>query len=323
MTSPLTNRGVTDPAKRTLTPPRASIDWLQYSVRWPPDVPSWPDDPGATARILGAALPPADDIKLTGEILHPIRGYSDGMAATHARLFWHRRNRMQHIGVIMAGDDLRAMLTIPYPHEALIRWAVAKAHKIARLDFALDVYDPRANPLDVLDMWKHGHVGTPARKVSRVSSFENDATQGITEAATVYIGSRDGDRFIRVYDKAREQGVSGTWVRIEIVTRDERAWSLAKSCALYGIERAGQQAVRDFASIPKLSWWREALSAELAYIEPVGRALTNTDKWIYDVCLPAIQKRAKEQIAAGQWAVYDAVERALADILSSTKGTTK
>lgn len=323
MNSPLTNRGVTDPTQRVLTPPQATIDWLQYSVRWPPDVQSWPDDPAATFRILSACLPPSDDIKLTGEILHPIRGYSDGMSATHARLFYHRRNRMQHIGVIMAGQDLGAMLTIPYPHHALIRWTVAKAHKIARIDFALDVYDPEASPLDILHLWKRGEVGTPARTVSNVSSYINDKERGVIEAATVYVGARDGDRYLRIYDKAKEKGVQGSWTRLELVMRDERAWSFARSCITNGIERAGQQAIRDYVRIPSLTWFNRALTADAAYIEPVGRGMTNTDKWIYETCLPAIQKRAKEQIADGQWAVYDAVERALADILSSTKGASK
>lgn len=323
MTTPLTNRGVTNPENRVSTPPQAAIDWLQYSVRWPPEIHEWPDDPGAAFRILSHALPPSDDIKLTGEILHPVRGYSDGMAATHARLFWHRRNRMQHIGVIMAGQDLGAMLTIPYPHDALIRWTVAKAHKIARVDFSLDVFDPASSPLDILHLWKRGDVATPARTVSNVSSYVNDPNHGVVEAATVYVGARDGDRFLRVYDKAKERGVSGTWTRLELVMRDARAWSFAQSCITFGIERAGQQAIREYVRIPSLTWFNAALTAEAAYIEPVGRAMTNTDKWIYDVCLPAIQKRAKEQIAAGSWAVYDAVERALSDILSSTKGETK
>jgi len=242
------------------------------------------------------------------------------MQATHARLFWHRLNRMQHIGVIMAGQDLGAILTIPYPHEALVRWAVAKAHKIARLDFALDVFTPDASPLDILHLWKRGEVGTPARTVSNVSSYKVGAVTGVTEAATVYIGGRDGDRFLRVYDKAAEQGVSYPWTRIELVTRDERAWSLAKSCALNGIEAAGRQAIRDYVRVPKLDWWNAALTGDVVYIEPIGRGLTNTDKWISNVCLPAIQKRAKELIAEGDWRLYDDLERTLAHILTSTKG---
>jgi hypothetical protein len=187
------------------------------------------------------------------------------------------------------------------------------------VDFALDVFDPKASPLDVLHLWKRGDVATPARTISNVSSYVNDPAHGVTEAATVYVGSREADRYLRVYDKAKERGVSGTWTRLEIVLRDERAWSFVKSCGLNGIERAGQQAIRDFVRIPNLKWWNNALTAEAAYIEPVGRAMTNTDKWIYDVCLPVIKRRAMEQIADGTWTVYDAVERALGEILKETQ----
>jgi len=226
---------------------------------------------------------------------------------------------MQHIGVLMTGVDLRAILTIPYPHDALIRWCVAKSKKIARLDFALDVFDPKSNPLDILVLWKRGHVGTPARNVQLHSTYTTTNAGVLVEAPTVYIGSVDADRRVRIYDKAKEQGVSGTWTRIEIQMRDERAWSLAKACATYGIENAGRQALRDFVNIPKLKWWNDAMTGELAPLDAVVRKETQTDRWIREVCFPAINKRAKEMIAQGDWELYDALEKELADILKGTK----
>ena len=318
MTPPSDNMGVTNPELHPTHTTTCSLDWLQYSIPWPAGIATMPQGGPALINVLKSALPPSDAITVTGELLHGGRGYTDGMQSTHARLFWHRLNRMQHIGVLMTGEDLRAVLTIPFPHDALVRWCVAKAKKIARLDFALDVFDPQANPTDVLHMWKRGDVGTPARYVELRSSYTSTREGGVIEAPTVYVGAPDSDRRIRVYDKAKEKGVPGPWTRIEIQMRDARAWSLARSCATYGIERAGLTAIRDFVTIKSLGWWSRATTGTPVYIEPVGRAETNTDKWLREVCLPAIEKRAKEQIALGSWALYDAVERTLADVLRQT-----
>jgi len=315
---PSDNMGVTNPSNRVTTPPQASIDWLQYSVEWPPSLHAFPTGGASLNEVLKACLPPHDAFGLTGEIGYGGKGYTDSMQGTHARLFWHRQNRMQHIGVLMTGEDLRATLTIPYPHEALVRWCVARSKKIARIDFALDVFDPKSNPLDVLTLWKRGHVATPARTVQVFNTYTTSSDGVVIEAPTVYVGAANGDRRMRIYDKAKEQGVSGTWTRLELQLRDDRAWAFAKSCAIYGIERAGQQAIRDYVSIPKLNWWNNALIAELAYIEPSGRKETNTDVWIREVCFPAIERRAKEMIAVGEWTLYDECEKLLARLISDT-----
>ncbi len=317
--TPLTlNRGVTPDETSKPQPAQAGIDWLQYSVEWPPSLRTWPSNSEAIMSVLKTALPPADGITLTGELLRPVQGYSDGVVATHARLFWHRSIPGQHIGVIMTGADLGAILTIPYPHESLIRWCVARSRKIARLDFSLDIHDPEANPRDLLHEWKRGHVRTPARTVFEYTSYTSSKEKGISDASTVYVGAMKSDRQMRVYDKAAERGVSGDWTRIELTLRDERAWSLARAMIRYGIGRAGQQAIREYFHVPLLAWWKRATDGETVYIEPTGRKETGTEKWIMETCLPTIRRVALEQIASGKWVMYDALEKTLADLISES-----
>jgi hypothetical protein len=241
------------------------------------------------------------------------------MGATHARLFWHSLNRTQCIGVVMTGADLGAVLAIPYPHDALIRWCVAKAHKIARLDFALDVFDPASDPLDLLHEWKRGELATPARYVQELTSYAGNPGGDVQRASTVYIGARQSDRQLRVYNKAAQLQLGGHWTRIELQLRDSRAWQMARAMVLHGIARAGQQAIRDYINAPRLTWWQRATSGDTAYIEPVGKKQTATEKWLIDVALPVARRVAREQIADGRWTMYDAIERVLTDLLQETK----
>lgn len=307
--------GVTSPAQPELAPLQAGIDWLQYSVEWPPQLAQWPNQSDALLKVLSGALPPSDGINLTGEILRPMPGYNGGQAATHARIFWHDMNRAQHIGVVMTGDDLRSVLAIPYPHEGLLRWTVAKARKIARLDFALDVHDPRANPREILEAWHAKTATTPAQKVMEYTSYERTPEGNIVDSPTVYVGARQSDRQLRIYNKGRQMGTDTPWIRIELQLRDQRAWSLAKAMVRNGIARAGQQAIRDYISVPECRWWMEAVSGEAVYIAPVGKKETNTERWIREVCIPAINKTVAEQIEIGRWDLYDALDGVLSDLL--------
>lgn len=320
MTTPHTNRGVTDPEKSKTHPVEVSVDWLQYSVPWPAELHSWPDEGAALADVLKACLPPHEKLALSGELLPGLRGYNGGMTASFGRLFWHSRNRQQHIGVIFTGDDMRAAISVLLPHRQMVSWALSRAKKITRLDVAVDVRDPRADPTDVLHLWKRGDVGTPARQVSEAATYVNDPVRGIVKTPTVYVGTRDSERMVRVYDKAGQLGISGTWVRVELQARDEQAMALARAIRNVGVPDAARAAIRGYCNIPKLAWYTEALTGPAVELDKVERKETNTDRWLREVALPALQKRAIEKVNDGDWTLYDALEKALGDILSYSNG---
>lgn len=311
----LVTTGVTPPENLYPAPLQAGLDWLQYSVEWPSQLQQWPDTSAALLRVLAEALPPVEKITLSGELLRPMPGYNGGMGASHARLFWHSENRWQNIGVVMTGDDMRSILSIPMPHEALLRWCVAKSKKISRLDFALDVHDPDANPRDILEAWRSKSATTPAQKVMEFTSYEKQHDGTVALAPTVYVGTRSSDRQLRIYNKQAQMGTDYPWTRIELQLRDQRAWNMAEAMVRNGIGKAGQQAIRDFITVPEIRWWLDAVSGEAVYIEPVGKRETATEKWIREVCLPAIRRTAAAQIESGNWALYDAVDALISDLL--------
>lgn len=292
---PLTNRGVT-PQQYPIADrlPEMGIDWLQYSMDWPNGIPCWPKEPHKVEEALCAALPPCDHLKLTGEMLHPFRGYSAGMGATYARVFWHEARREQHIGVVMSGDDLRGMIAILYPQSELIKWVVEHARKIARLDLAIDVFDPRADPSDILQLWKQGDLVTPARTVRDSTSYTRPDTGKIVKAATIYIGSVDSDRQMRVYNKAAQLGILGPWTRIELQCRDDVAMIMARQCLTTGVGYTTQAAVRAFADVRGLGWWYDATRGPQIEFRTVGRKGGATFEWLMKSAVPAIERIMRE-----------------------------
>jgi hypothetical protein len=291
MTNPrLVTTGVTDPEESLLKPVQGGIDWLQYSVPWPDGLLCWPKEPMAVERALRSALPSPEGFALTGESLNPMPGYSGGMGANYARLFYHDAVREQHIGVIMSGDDLRAQIAIPYPQQELLAWVVMNAKKISRLDLAIDVFDKRADPADILASWKAGELVTPARLVQDFTTWSKDITGHKTHASTIYVGARGSERMLRVYDKAKQLGVPGPWTRIELQLRDRRAQMIARQCLGGGIQRVAQAAIREFCDVRKLGWWFDALRGPIIHFPSIKREDHDTFDWLMKAALPSIRR---------------------------------
>lgn len=323
MKPPYTYRGVENPRTPKFPDPEAGLDWLQYSVPWPHGLERWPQDAQAEKQLLSAVLPPHDRLELSGEILRPIQGYNAGMSASFGRIFWHSKNAAQHIGVIFSGDDMRAAIGVMLPHSQMLAWALAKAKTIARLDFALDVFDPRAEPRDLLHEWKRGDMATHAQTIMEQTRYVNDRVRGVVAIPTVYVGRRDSDQMLRCYDKAGEMGQSRHWVRIELQTRHDRALAVAKSMQGQGIPAAGRQAIRNFAKAPKLEWFTGALDGPVVGMAPMLKAETNRDRWLRMVALPALRETATKYARDGDWTLYDALERTLGDILKAVEPSGK
>jgi hypothetical protein len=310
---PLT-RGVTTLPEIQPSGLKAGLDWLQYSVEWPHEITSWPILPHDQARVLQQALPPCRELIILGEVVQPLPGYNHGTTATHARLFWHDGRREQHIGVVMTGEDMRGMIGIAYPQKALLDWVVMNCTAISRMDMAIDIHDSAAKPWDVLAAWDDGRVFTPASTVTEINSYTH-RDDGETEVCpTLYIGSRSSDRQLRIYDKAKQMGIAGPWIRIELQLRHERALNIAKAALQDGLKETAQAAIRAFCKVDGIKWWDDATNGPAVDFDPIGRRDTNTEKWLYDQVMPTIRKTIETQRIRGEDTLLKMLRRVIIDI---------
>lgn len=85
-----------------------------------------------------------------------------------------------------------------------------------RIDIAHDT--PCIHIDTVIEAVENGELVTPAKKVTLMKSMRGEP------GATVYIGSPNSDRRVRIYDKAAEQGLDGeVWTRFETQYRKKYA----------------------------------------------------------------------------------------------------
>jgi len=299
------NTGVQIPAPSTKALVSHCLDWLQYSCNWPAGVVVFPASPEQQASILAGCLPRSDALFFTGEVLDPMHGYTDAAGLSHGRASWHKIRPEQKIGVMFAGRDLGALRVAGLPDLHLLTFALDRAAKIARLDFAVDIYDPRARVNDMLDAFKAGDVMTRSRSIVPIATMTRTDTGRIDSADTVYFGKRTSDTFMRIYDKAAEQGVSGTWVRCEIVFKNENAWAMAQDMRQHGIGEAGKMAMLRHLNAPGVAWYDDALRGDSVELTPKLKPETDTIKWLKLQVAPVLKRELLATTNDGDWSLYD------------------
>jgi Putative phage replication protein RstA len=262
------------------------LDWLAYSVS--PDV------------GVRAAVPDHPAFGFAGKSLRPRRGYQSGLSLDHGRVDLAPDRPEQMIGILFTGSDLRAIHAAGYAHRDLLHHVLEIGGKPSRVDCFADVFPSLgsggpADPDDLYMAHRAGVLNTRARTVSRVSS---EVVDKLPER-TIYIGSRASERLMRVYDKGLQLGAPFDYTRIELEMKRDYAQMWLAQAYLYGIQRAGCAAMRDFC-YPDVGWYRTALAGDGVYLPSVGYRYGDTDRWLEHPVYQVLLRRLCAQALAGQ-----------------------
>jgi len=214
-------------------------------------------------------------------------GYSVATMDNHGSIIqWNPdRDDMEH-HVIFSGSSLRHIFSkTTIQQRTLLRSCIDAGGNISRIDLAKDATETPIDLQAIYQSIEQGLVRGPVRKYSRVTS--NDG------GYTIYIGSRQSERYIRIYDKAAEQLLSGVdWKRLECETKGMVARSVG--LALANTSDWGQvfdNVVRGAIWIPTSPDW---LSFFPVGIVPIGLPKqskeTDREAWILGQVIAAVAK---------------------------------
>lgn len=261
--------------------PAFSIDWVRYSCK-----------PGVAVTSI---VPRLDGFEYQGEI-PPLKNYHEGADYRLCRVDINKTSDAQGLLVTMTGDNLRSAAVWGNTPLDLVRaWANMPGIKFSRIDLAIDIIDGRANPWDICTAFKEKRLTTKARAYSVVHSADAKGCTGLT----VYLGSRTSQIFLRAYDKAREQGADFPWTRVEVECKGDFARGVFEALCQKDIVEVTKNVVRNFVRGVE---WLDSITygTKGRLVRPIGRKLTDHEKWIRDVALPAVmqayQKRQPEVI---------------------------
>lgn len=155
------------------------------------------------------------------------RGYEcSAMILGTGRVGWSLNRPEAHIDLsaqalsLISGGDMDTIME-------LINWVFSVGGHLTRLDVS---YDDRVGIVTIAEIESAVSCGDV---VTRFHKWRPDGDYEIGSPAvnggTVYLGSRKSDVFLRVYDKAKEQGLENThWTRFELQLRNESATQFAR-----------------------------------------------------------------------------------------------
>ena len=156
----------------------------------------------------------------------PRFGYSDATMDNNGTIVqWNPdRSEMGH-HVILAGSALRNIFSnTTIQPRTLLRACIDAGGSISRLDLAKDATDEEIDLQAIYKSLEQGHNRGLTRKHAIIAS--NDG------GLTIYVGSRQSERFIRIYNKAAESKLSDQlWFRFELETKGVVARSLGTRLA--------------------------------------------------------------------------------------------
>jgi hypothetical protein len=151
-----------------------------------------------------------------------------------------------------------------------------------RIDLAYDARDSGLSIEVLHDELQFNPDISSARKFSRITS--NDGGD------TLYIGARQSEAMLRIYDKAVESHVEGDWKRIELELKGNKAESAARLIADGGADSApvlGRMWIADIVSFNSAVWLKIVGKDGL----PFGKAKKDkhdTELWLIEQVAPAM-----------------------------------
>jgi len=198
--------------------------------------------------------------------------------------------------VEITGKQLSALRKAGYSEHVILDKAIQIGARFTRIDFAVDLFDAGAEPIDVLQCWRHGQVLTVAQSVSLV---QKETRKGRT-GQTVYVGARSSERLVRVYDKGQETRTTLDWKRVELEAKSKRADQLGALMGSSGVKVAGLAMLADVVEWTDIDWFNGiwADDYEPFEIDSIGRPETDRERWLRTVVVPVI---ADELESGSEW----------------------
>lgn len=277
-----------------------NIDTLTYTVAWPDYVWEWPVERYEALTICRTAIP---YLHISGEPYQRpngdfpggMQGYSRTYDFGYASAHVDPNRREMKIGVRMGGQELGVWRDLGGDDKRLIGFLKGSKAQTTRIDIAFDLFDYGIDVKRLYDDWKAGKIDGRFRKAKPLSEGEKGADGKVSEATTVYFGSRTSELMVRFYEKGKEQHTDLDWVRVELEIKGEKAVCAVEDCARLGVDVVGKQLLRDFFTKMPYKFWRELLSGEAVALTSVGRKVTEREAWIRNIVIPVLREEIEKE----------------------------
>lgn len=259
-----------------------SIDWLTLTDKWP--VGGQIAQVESTAEALNIAAHYMANLEIHEGGLMPMLGqgfYPWIFKFSEPGLIISVPRRMDEQGVKLEFSGSWSDHNLP--HRRILALAKQYNYHVTRIDVAVDLFETGLKPKWIFTLLDRYHRG----KTSQPKWFPGK------KGSTVYLGSRESDRMLRIYDKGQEQGVDIDWLRVEGEYKGKLAEQVAAAC-LENIGRVVED-MRNKLNLPLFALdilLEMAANGEHAKIKGYVKTRSDRERWLFEQVLPALRTLA-------------------------------
>lgn len=244
----------------------ALIDWIAATI------PRQFQNAYTAARYAEGLFPTPHD---TYVLTKPLHGYRVAIVEPYGIMLMTGASEKMGTHVILSGSTLNKLHEDGFTRIDALKNLITAGASLSRFDVALDVHEGSVRPQDLYHALKNGRATSKARNYRLM--------EGSDGGSTVYLGSPQSEKMMRMYDKGVESGNPlMNWKRIELQLAGGLANRAAKAVIENGVGAVVTRLITDM-----ISWdigdWKSIVTGEIADIVASSRKLTNTKKWLLDV----------------------------------------
>jgi Replication initiation factor len=203
---------------------------------------------------------------------------------------WHSSRPEMGWHTVFSGSALRNIFARDgVSQRTFLEEALHSGGRVSRLDLAKDAQDVQINLEKIWFYIETKQYSGTARNASKMQSLDG--------GYTIYVGSRQSEKFIRIYDKASQLGVSDVqWKRYEIETKGMVSRAMAHLLTTEpSWEGAFNEMAQGMLSIPQSTDYQVFFDDTDTRVGiPKLEKVSDREKWILDQCLPAIVRHYTE-----------------------------
>jgi len=213
-------------------------------------------------------------------------GYEHAMKHPYGHVVqWTTKRDDMGVNIMFTGLPLKEIHEAGYNTLEIIYWLCEEEFKFSRIDLAIDV---RGVSFYLDDLQRAKRTGSVNKKPILIKDGADNE-----EGSTLYIGSFDSDKFIRIYDKGVLQVPPElNWFRFELVVKGRTATKVAKM--IYGKSDidAGKftQGVMRSMFNPEHNDYQAAIDADPVKVASTKDASHSTYDWLMSSITPVLAR---------------------------------
>lgn len=254
-----------------------------------------------TVGDVAEIMSPAYSMFKVDEPIRPYPHYQEAYRLKCGAVVNMSDSEMQGARLDMSGEVLTKLRENGWHDDMIIREIAQSKRKrrTTRADYCFDVHGA-GSVRHTVNHWRAKQAKTTFRNAPK-----GWLDYGTRRGQTIYFGSKDSDKFIRVYDKGTEMGMlNEAWLRVELQTRKEQAQALISDGIKGDMKTAGRTHILASLDFPKLQWWQTAMEGDTMDKEKVGRKETSWQSWmnrqVFDSILTHV-KNVEDGYFLEQW----------------------